>query len=158
RNGLECAIDDSAAPIKDKSGRIRGVVFIFRDVSEKRRADEARARLAAIVESSEDAIISKSLDGIITSWNHSAERMLGYTAGEAVGRTIQIIAAADRPHEMQEILARIRKGERIEHFETVRRRKDGTEIHISLSISPIRDSRGVIIGASKIARDITQRK
>ncbi len=126
-------------------------------MTEPIQTDEANARLAALVDSSDDAIISKNLDGIITSWNKSAERMFGYTAADAVGQPITMIAAADRPHEMQQILQRIRRGEKIDHFETVRRRRDGTEINVSLSVSPIRNAQGEIIGAAKIARDISQR-
>ncbi|NRF07691.1 sensor histidine kinase [Agrobacterium pusense] len=119
---------------------------------------DAAAFLAAIVESSDDAIVSKSLDGIITTWNLSAERLFGYTAAEAVGRPITILIPEDRSDEEPAIIARMKAGERVEHFETVRRRKDGTLIDISLTISPIRQSDGKIIGASKIARDISERK
>ncbi|MFP3547274.1 PAS domain S-box protein [Rhizobium sp. SIMBA_035] len=119
---------------------------------------DAAAFLAAIVESSEDAIISKSLQGIITTWNKSAERVFGYTAAEAVGRPVTMLIPEDRLDEEPAILARIRSGERVDHFETIRRRKDGAFIDISLTISPIRNSDGKIIGASKIARDISDRK
>jgi PAS domain S-box-containing protein len=114
--------------------------------------------LGAIVGSSDDAIISKNLDGIITSWNQSAERLFGYTAAEAIGKPITILIPADRPDEEPRILARLRRGERVDHFETIRQRKDGSRLNISLTISPIKDARGQIVGASKIARDITQRK
>ena len=116
------------------------------------------ALLAAIVESTDDAIVSKSLDGIVTSWNHGAERLFGYSREEMIGSSIAILAAPDRPNEMPEILEKIRRGERIEHYETVRRRKDGSLVDISLSVSPVRDKAGQIVGASKIARDITERK
>ncbi|WP_313077977.1 PAS domain S-box protein [Agrobacterium pusense] len=119
---------------------------------------DAAAFLAAIVESSDDAIVSKSLNGIITTWNLSAERLFGYTAAEAVGRPITILIPEDRLDEEPAIIARIKTGERVDHFETVRRRKDGTLIDISLTISPIRGSDGKIVGASKIARDISERK
>ncbi|MBB3660200.1 PAS domain S-box-containing protein [Rhizobium sp. BK650] len=119
---------------------------------------DAAAFLAAIVESSDDAIISKSLQGIITTWNKSAERVFGYTAEEAVGRPITMLIPQDRMDEEPTILARISAGERVDHFETIRRRKDGTLIDISLTISPIRDGNGRIIGASKIARDISDRR
>ncbi len=119
---------------------------------------DAAAFLAAIVESSDDAIISKSLQGVITTWNKSAERVFGYTADEAVGRPITMLIPDDRLDEEPAILARINAGERVDHFETIRRRKDGTFIDISLTISPIRNSEGKIIGASKIARDISDRK
>lgn len=116
---------------------------------------DAAAFLAAIVESSDDAIVSKTLAGIITTWNKGAERIFGYTADEAVGRPVTIIIPEDRLDEEPKILARIQAGERVDHFETVRRRKDGTLIDISLTISPIRNNSGQIIGASKIARDIS---
>ena len=124
----------------------------------RRQVDVATGRLAAIVDSSEDGIISKNLDGTIISWNRSAERLFGYTALEAVGQPITLIIPPDRRHEETTILDRVGRGERIEHFDTVRVRKDGSTIQISLSISPVRDAAGKIIGASKIARDITQRK
>jgi PAS domain S-box-containing protein len=126
------------------------------DLLERSKTDESVARLAAIVESSDDAIVAKDLDGIITTWNAGAERMFGYTASEVQGRPITILLPEDRQAEEPGILARIRAGERIEHFETVRRRKDGTLIDVSLSVSPVRDKSGRIIGASKIARDITE--
>ncbi len=122
------------------------------------RADKAVGLLAAIVDSSEDAIVSKTLDGIITTWNTGAERLFGYTAGEAIGQHISFIIPSNRKDEETVILERIRKGERIEHFDTVRVRKDKTQFDISLTISPVRDANGKIVGASKIARDITQRK
>ncbi|WP_312367144.1 PAS domain S-box protein [Ensifer sp.] len=120
--------------------------------------DDAAAFLAAIVESSDDAIVSKSLCGVITTWNQSAERIFGYRAEEAVGKPITIVIPSDRLEEEPAILARIQAGERVDHFETVRRRKDGALIDISLTISPIRNNRGEIIGASKVARDISERR
>jgi PAS domain S-box-containing protein len=119
--------------------------------------DEVRARLAAIVDSSFDAIVSKTLDGVITFWNHSAEQLFGYTAAEAVGQYIFLIIPPDRRAEEEEVLARLRRGERIEHFETVRLTKDGRRIPVSLTVSPIRDTQGRVIGASKVARDISER-
>lgn len=118
----------------------------------------AQALLAAIVASSNDAIASKTLDGIVTSWNAAAERLFGYSAQEMIGRPIAILAAPGREAEMPMILQRIRQGERIEHFDTVRRRKDGTLVEISLTVSPVRDASGTIIGASKIARDVSERR
>jgi PAS domain S-box-containing protein len=135
-----------------------GVAVCFRDVSEPRRRDETRNRLAAIVESSDDAIISKSLDGIIQSWNRGAERIFGFSEEEAVGRPITIIIPDDRLDEEKDFLARLRRGERIEHYETVRRAKDGRLIDVSLTISPVRDGEGRIVGASKVGRDISARK
>jgi PAS domain S-box-containing protein len=158
RDGTERPVDDSAAPIRDDSGTAVGAVLVFRDVTDRRNAEEARARLAAIVESSQDAIVSKTLDGVIRSWNAGAERVFGYAPEEAIGRPITLIIPPDRHDEEYEILARISAGERIEHFETIRVSKQGRLIDISLTVSPIRDREGRIIGASKIARDITDRK
>ena len=119
--------------------------------------DEVSSRLAAIVDSSDDAILSKNLEGIILSWNRAAERLYGYTAEEIVGKPISIIVPDDRPFEVANILARIARGERVEHFETERVRKDCTIVPVSLTISPIRDVSGNVAGASTIARDITER-
>ena len=121
------------------------------------RDDFSARRLVAIVDSSDDAIVSKDLDGIVTSWNQAAERMFGYTADEVVGQSITIIIPEDRLHEEQEVLRRIRRGEKVDHFETLRQHKNGTLIPISLTISPIRDANGLVVGASKIARDISYR-
>jgi PAS domain S-box-containing protein len=158
RDGSETPIDDSAAPMVDGAGALVGTVLVFRDVTERRRAEETQARLAAIIESSEDVIISKTLQGVIRTWNATAERLFGYTAEEAIGQPITLIIPRDRLHEETEILSRISRGERVEHFETVRQAKDGRLIDISLMISPVRDAEGQIIGASKIARDITEQK
>jgi PAS domain S-box-containing protein len=136
-----------------------------RDITERRefevalRESELRSRfLASIVESSDDIIVSKSLDGIITSWNKGAERVFGYSAGEAIGQPITLVIPADRQSEEREILTRVRRGERIDHFETIRQRKDGSLVTVSLTVSPVKDGLGKIVGASKIARDITQQK
>jgi len=145
-------------PLIDSTGRIVGAINVFRDVTDWKVTEQASLRLAAIVESSEDAIISKDLNAIITSWNQAAEKLFGYTAEEAVGKSITILIPPDRQNEEPAILERIRRGERIEHYETVRQRKDGSLLNISLTVSPIRDGKGNIIGASKIAREITQRK
>jgi PAS domain S-box-containing protein len=123
---------------------------------ERKLAESFRQRLAAIVDSADDAIIGKTLEGIITSWNRGAEHIFGYTAAEAIGKPKTLVFPPDRLEEETEILARLRRGERIEHFETVRQRKDGRQINVSLTISPIRDNQGAIIGASTIARDITE--
>lgn len=139
----------------DGPERLQGFLI---DISEQRRAAEEHGRLAAIVESSNDAIIGETLEGRITSWNKSAERIYGYTASEALGRPIGILVPREREHEVTDILRRIRAGEIIDHFETIRVRKDGQHIHVSLVVSPIRDALGQIIGASAIARDITERK
>jgi PAS domain S-box-containing protein len=164
KDGSERPIDDSAAPVRDGNGKVFGSVLVFRDVSERRRIEkqiaeqgEAARKLAAIVDSSDDAIVSKSLDGTIRSWNRAAERMFGYTAEEAIGSAIIRLFPADRLDEEERIIARIRAGERVEHFDTVRLRKDGSAIPVSLTVSPVKDEQGRIVGASKIARDITER-
>lgn len=158
RDGVERPIDDSGAPIRDPHGCLRGVVLVFRDITERRRAGAAQARLAAIVESSEDAIISKTLEGLIKSWNRGAERLYGYAAEHVIGQPITILAPPDRPDEIPAILARLAQGEATENYETVRMRQDGQVIPVSLSISPIRAPGGAIIGASTISRAITARK
>ena len=145
-------------PLHDVEGRIVGGINMLLDITERKQAERATGLLAAIVDCSDDAIVSKSLDGVITSWNSGAERMFGYTAGEAVGRHISLIIPQDRRNEETGILERLRRGERIEHFETVRVRKDGTPLDISLTISPVRDAADRIVGASKIARDVTKQK
>jgi PAS domain S-box-containing protein len=165
KDGTECPIDDSAAPISDEDGHVSGCVLIFRDVTAQRLLERDRANqlmtarfLAAIVESSNDAIISKSLDGIIQSWNAAAERLFGFTAEEAVGRHISLVIPPERIAEEDRIIASLRAGQRIEHFETERVRKNGERIVVSLTISPIKDDEGSVVGASKIVRDITERK
>ena len=134
-----------------------GLSVYFQDVTERKRAEEERARLAAIVESSDDVILSKTLEGIITSWNRGAERIYGYSADEAVGQPVSMLVPPERPNEIPGILERIRRGEKIDHFETVRVTKDGRRLDISLTVSPLRNSAGDIVGASTIARDITDR-
>jgi PAS domain S-box-containing protein len=135
-----------------------GFSALLEDTTARKQADEAGLRLGAIVRSSEDAIVAKDLDGIITAWNPAAERLFGFTAEEAIGRSIRMIVPADRQSEEDEVLRRLRRGEAIEHMETVRVRKDGTPVDIALTVSPIRDAEGRIIGGSKIARDITERR
>jgi PAS domain S-box-containing protein len=152
---IQVAITASAI---HKDGNIVGVSKIARDISERKKAERNSARLAAIVESSDDAIVAKDLNSVITSWNRAAERMFGYTAEEAIGQSIRIIIPDDLQHEEDMILDRIRRGRRVDHFETIRRRKDGFSLPISVTISPIRDEAGTIIGASKVARDISERK
>jgi PAS domain S-box-containing protein len=165
KHGAERPIDDSAAPIRNERGVVSGCVLIFRDVSERRQWEKREAArltsarlLASIVESSDDAIISKSLDGIVQSWNVAAERLFGYTSEEAVGRHISLIIPPDRLAEEDHIISTLRAGTRIDHFETERVRKDGRPISVSLTVSPIRDDDGTIVGASKIARDVTERR
>jgi PAS domain S-box-containing protein len=146
------------SPLRDADGNLMGAVNALIDVTERKKTEDAARRLAAIVESSDDVIVSKDLNGIIRSWNPGAERTFGYAESEVVGKSIRLIIPEDRQAEEDDVLARIARGERISHFDTIRRRKDGTEIHISLTVSPIRDAEDRIIGASKIARDISVRK
>jgi PAS domain S-box-containing protein len=145
-------------PLRDASGALIGAVNMLVDISERKVAEDARAYLAAIVDSSDDAIISKDLNGVVTSWNRGAEAIFGYRAEEMIGRPISILFPPDRIAEEDMILARLRRGEQVDHFETVRRRKDGRDIDVSLTISPVRDTSGRIVGVSKIARDITEKK
>ena len=135
-----------------------GLFVYLHDISQRKQAEIATRRLAAIVESSNDAIIGKDLDGIIMSWNKGAERIFGYTAEEAKGRPVTILIPADRLAEEDVILGQIRRGEPLEHYETLRQRKDGSLVEISLTVSPIRDEDGKIVGASKIARDTSERR
>ena len=138
--------------------RLEGISILFRDTTRRRRTEEHLQRVAAIVESSEDAIVAKSLDGTITAWNGGAQRLFGYTPEEIIGRPVSVLMPEDHKGDMTAILQKIRRGERVEHFETVRIHKDGRPLIVSLSVSPIRDASGTIIGASKIARDITERR
>jgi len=156
RDGTEFPVELSILPLKvDASYRFTAFIA---DITERKRAEERNARLAAIVESSEDAIIGKTLEGIVVTWNRGAERIFGYTAEEVLGRPITMLIPPDRLHEEPQIIARLQRGERIEHFETVRRTKGGEAVDVSLTISPIKDEDGKIVAISKIARDITERK
>ena len=165
KDGTECPIDDSAAPIRNEEGYVSGCVLIFRDVSAQRLIERNRANqlhtarlLASIVESSNDAIIGKTLDGMIQSWNAAAEQLFGYTAEQAVGQHISLVIPPARLSEEDQIIASLREGKRIEHYETERVRSDGQRITVSLTISPIKDEAGNVVGASKIARDVTAQK
>jgi PAS domain S-box-containing protein len=158
KDGTFIDVSISVSPIRGADGTVIGASKIARDVTHARRMEREAFRLAAIVESSEDAIVSKDLYGIIQTWNRSAERMFGYTADEAIGRSITIIIPEERLAEETLVLSKIRAGQTVDHFETVRRRKDGTFIDVSLTVSPIRNALGVVIGASKAARDITEAK
>lgn len=158
RDGKERPIDDSAAPIRDETGVPVGAVLVFRDVSERRRAEEVHARLAAIVESTGDSILSTSLDCEIQTWNPAAERLFGYSAAEAIGRQTAIIIPTDRLDEEREIFEKLRRGERVESFETIRVARDGRCLDIALTVSPLLDSEGQVIGAAKVGRDISERK
>jgi PAS domain S-box-containing protein len=159
KDGSLVDVSLTISPVKDAEGVIIGASKIARDIGERKHADRAALLLSAIVDSSDDAIISKDLQGVITSWNKSAERLFGYTAAEAIGQTVaSLLIPEDRQDEEPNILTRLRRGERVDHFETVRRRKDGSLVDISLTISPVKDVGGAIIGASKIARDISESK
>ncbi len=158
RDGTERLIDDSAAPIRRSDGQIAGVVLVFRDMTERHRGEDERTRLAAIVESSEDAIFAKTLDGIVTSWNAAAERMYGYLATEAVGRHVSFLFPNGHLEELPSILDRLKRGEGTNPYETVRRRKDGRLVGVSVNISPVRDRVGRVVGASVIARDVSERR
>ncbi len=145
-------------PLRDETGTVVGAVNLLIDISERKRDEHATQLLASIVESSDDGIVSKDINGIITSWNAGAERLFGYPAEEAIGQPVLMLIPPDRQDEETEILTRIRRGERVQHYETVRRRRDGSSVEVSLTISPLKDAQGEIIGASKIARDITDRR
>lgn len=144
--------------MKDPDGRLFGAVLVIRDITQEYWTARLSALLSAIVSSSDDAIISKDLNGIITSWNEGAERIFGYSAQEAIGQSIRLLIPPDRQDEEADILRRLSRGQRIEHYETVRRKKNGQLCDIALTISPMRDREGRIFGASKIARDITDQK
>jgi len=160
KEGREVLVDSRMQLLADGT-----VLEVNRDITERKKIEgalretEQRLRwLASIVESSDDAIVSKNLDGIITSWNKGAERVFGYTAEEAIGRPITIVIPQDRHSEEVEILTRIRRGERIDHFETIRQRKHGSLIVVSVTVSPVKNAEGKIVGASKVARDITEQR
>jgi PAS domain S-box-containing protein len=158
KDGTLLDISLTISPVKNARGEIIGASKIARDTTETKRAERGSRLFSAIVDSSDDAIISKDLNGIITSWNNGAERLFGYTAAETIGKSITMLIPEERLDEEPKILERLRRGERVDHFETIRRKKDGALVEISLTISPVRNADGTIIGASKIARDITDRK
>ena len=158
RDGQRIPISVSLSVVVAPEGDVIGTSRIIRDISAQRTLERDTLRLAAIVNSSEDAIVSKDLNGIVQTWNRAAERMFGYAAEEIIGRPIRLIIPQDRQTEEDKVLATIRAGGAVEHFETVRQRKDGTLIEISLSVSPVRARDGAVIGASKIARDISEQR
>ena len=153
------------SPLFDASGTLIGAINTLVDITERHETEqrirerEASYRgIAAIVESTDDAVLTKDLNGVITSWNSGATRLFGYSADEVIGKPVTVLIPAERHDEEPTILARIRRGERIDHYETVRQRKDGSTIDISLTVSPVKDPEGKIVGASKIARDISERR
>jgi PAS domain S-box-containing protein len=158
KDGVLLDISLTVSPVLAADGRVIGASKIARDVTEQKRLERDAVRLAAIVASSDDAIVSKDLNGIVQTWNAGAERIFGYAEAEMVGRSITTIIPRDRLPEEDHVLSRIRAGLSVDHFETVRQRKDGTFIDVSLSVSPIHAKNGTVIGASKIARDITEQR
>jgi len=157
RDGVELPIDDSGAPIRDQSGAMAGVVLVFRDITERKRAEALARRLAAIVESSDDAIVAQRLDGVITNWNTGAEKMFGYTAREMVGGDFSTLIPEGSGENPLEAVERIGRGEPVVHYEAGRRRKDGGRVDVAVTASPIRNETGAVIGVSRICRDITER-
>ncbi len=157
-DGIRVPFIPFPTPIYDAQGQFIGAVNLLVDITDRKRAEEASQRLASIVESSDDAIVSKNLDGIITSWNKGAERIFGYLSEEIVGRSIKTIIPPEHYDEEDAIIQRIKQGQRVEHYETVRQRKHGSRIEVSLTVSPIKDTHGKVVGASKIARDISERR
>jgi PAS domain S-box-containing protein len=155
KDGTVFPVSLTASPIRDESGTVIGAASIIRDVTEQRKAIEVAQRMAAIIHDSDDAISSSNLDGVITSWNPAAEKMFGYTSQEIIGRSVDLLSPPGRVGDSEAILAKIKAGEHVEHHHTTRVRKDGTMFRISLTASPIRDASGKIVGASRIARDLT---
>ncbi|MGZ4871321.1 MAG: PAS domain S-box protein, partial [Candidatus Angelobacter sp.] len=155
--GVRRHMETHAAPLRDRDGSVVQLA-ITRDITPRHEAEDAQRRLAAIVESSDDAIASKDLNGIVTSWNKSAERLFGYKAEEMIGQPITLVIPPELHHDEPMILSKIRRGERIDHFETVRVRKNGERIDVSLTISPVKDAHGNVVGAAKIVRNITENR
>jgi PAS domain S-box-containing protein len=158
KNGERFPVSVTISPIRDANGTVVAASKIARDISERKKSDEVRFRLAAIVDSADDAIVSKDLNGIVKTWNAGARSMFGYTPEEMIGQSILRLIPKDLQHEEDEILQKLRAGERIDHYETTRMRKNGEPIEVSVTISPIKDESGKVIGASKVARDISDRK
>ena len=158
KNGEKFQISATISPIRDSTGTIVGACKVARDISDRMKNDQTRFQLAAIVDSADDAIVSKDLNGVVRTWNQGAFRMFGYTSEEMVGQSILRLIPEELKYEEVEILRKFRAGERVDHYEIVRRKKSGESIHVSITISPIRDASGRVIGASKVARDISDRK
>jgi len=158
KDGQAVWVSVNTTIVRDEAGQPLRAVTVLQDITGRRQAEEARVRLAAIVESSDDAIIGKTLEGVITSWNQGAQRMYGYSAEEVVGRPISILVPPERSDDVPRILESMRRGERVEHYETERVSKDGRRLHVSVTVSPIKDREGLVVGASVVARDITERK
>jgi PAS domain S-box-containing protein len=158
RDGARVVVESRQVLLRDAAGQPAAILETNRDITQRMRTEAARAELAAIVESSDDAILSMTLDAIITSWNHGAERLYGYTAQEVIGRSVALLIPPDHSDDLPSIMTRLRRGERIDHYETERITKDGRRLQVSLTVSPIRDAGGRIAGVSKVARDVTARK
>ena len=156
RTAAHIAVSVTVSPILDSQGRVVGASKVARDTTQSTACSEGR--FSAIIASSDDAIISKDLDGVVQSWNSSAERMFGYTAAEMIGKSITVLFPPDRLDEEPKILDQIRRGQRVDHFETIRVRKDGSELDVSVTISPVKDATGTVIGVSKVARDVSSIK
>jgi PAS domain S-box-containing protein len=154
KDGTARPIEGSVAPLHDECGALTGVVLTFRDVTEQRSGEEARAQLAAIVECSEDAIVSRNLDGIVTTWNPGAERLYGYKADEMIGRSMSSLVPGDQAGELAEVMQKLRHGERIRPFKATRVRKDGVHVDVSISIAPVKNEAGKVVGATVIARPL----
>ena len=158
KDGHPIEISVTISPVKDSAGTVIGASAIARDITERKRAEDLASHLASIVEASDDAIFACSLDGTIVSWNSGAERLYGYTAEEVIGRPVTLLVPPDRADELGWIMKGLRRGKRIEHYETTRVHKDGHRIEISVTVSPVKNKAGTVVGASVIARDITDRK
>lgn len=156
KEGRRIDVSLTVSPVRDEKGNVIGAAKIVRDITRQKKLEEAARRLAAIVESSDDAIASKDMNGVITSWNRSAEKLFGYKAEEIVGKPVMTIIPPELHHDEDMILSKIRRGEKIDHFETIRVHKSGERIEVSLTISPVRDENGNVIGAAKIIRNITE--
>ena len=158
KDGTLLPVSVTVAPVRDEDGVIVGSSAVARDVTEQRRAFETAQRMAAIIEDTDDAIISGSLDGNITSWNRAAERLYGYTTKEIVGKSAEFLTAEDQTGEIKAVLAKIKDGQHVEHLEAKRVRKDGTVFPVSLTVSPVRDANGAIVGTSVIHHDMTKKQ